>query len=572
MIKRQSVFTPLAAPFARLHRNIRLQTKITVPLLCLLLFSSIIIGGAFYSQAKQMIISQMEARLDSETEKITEKIALMKFTFASDDKTYKKRLQYELRQQQAGLAQKGLDIQQFVVRDGLFEPIENITKRAIDFPGELAAQIQAQRFGVTHINAGGAVHTLAFSHSPEENFIYIIAVPQKQYLAPLDQTGKFILFTIAVCLILSLILCWFIVRGITAPFQTLIANMRRVSSGDLTQRTDLSHEGPEIRSIADSFNHMVEQMADIVTEIKRMIVELNRDGHEIRLAAEEAGERSSLLALRLDTVNKGVEETASSTESATASFQRMKTDMDELFKEIASVLASGKEMEQVALNGQERIDDLTSMIRRFSGRYEQLYNRMSALREQSESIGAVVGLIQNISKQTKLLALNATIEAARAGQYGRGFAVVADEVAKLAGESETAAVEISHMMQSIRGEAHSVSAETTEAAGQLQQSMEKLYEAEKAFLLLRQTIDRTAVQLEAASKGLSGISDDLDEVDATLETFVAVSQETRTSTEEMLHTSKEQLASIEKSRRLASELLALSVRLHELSDKFRVAS
>ncbi|MEJ8547654.1 methyl-accepting chemotaxis protein [Brevibacillus borstelensis] len=572
MINVHSVFTPLASPFALLRRNIRLQTKITVPLLCLLLVSSVIIGGAFYLQAKQMIISQMEARLDSETRKITEKIALLKFAFAADDKTYKKRLQYELRQQQAGLAQKGLDIQQFVVRDGRFEPIENITKQAIDFPAELAAEIQAQRFGVTHVNAGGIVHTLAYSHSPEENFIYIIAVPQKQYLAPLDQTGKYILFTIAMCLLLSLILCWFIVRGITAPFQTLIANMRQVSTGDLTQRTDLSQEGPEIRSIADSFNHMVGQMADIVTEIKRMITKLNRDGHEIRLAAEEAGEQSALLALRLDTVNRGVEETASATESASASFQRMKTGMDEMFKEISSVLLSGKEMEQVALNGQERIDDLTSMIRRFSESYEQLDNRMSALREQSESIGTVVGLIQNISRQTKMLALNATIEAARAGQYGRGFAVVADEVAKLAGESETAAVEISRMMQSIQGEAHSVSAETTEAAWQLQQSMEKLSEAEQAFLLLRQTIDRTAVKLESANTGLSGIAHGLDEVDATLETFVAVSQETRTSTEEMLHTSKEQLASIEKSRKLASELLALSGRLHELSDKFQVAS
>ncbi|QQE74924.1 methyl-accepting chemotaxis protein [Brevibacillus composti] len=569
-MKANAVFGPLFAPFARLHRNVRLQTKITVPLLCLLLVSSSIVGGVFYYQAKQVIISQMEARLESETEKIREKIALMKFTFAADEKTYKKRLQYELRQQQAALAQKGLAIQQFMVREGRFEPLENITKQSIDFPAELGIEIQEQRFGVTHVDVGGTVHTLAYTHSPEENFIYVIAVKQEQYLAPLVQTGRFIAFTITASLLLSLMLCWLIVRGITAPFQALIGKMRQVSAGDLTQRTDLDHEGPEIRSIADSFNHMVAQMAEIVNQIKQMITQLNRDGYDIRHAAEEAGERSSLLALRLETVNRGVEETASSTATASSSFQRMKADMDEMLSAITSVLSSGQDMEKVAQHGQERIDELTAMIRRFSQTYEQLDMRMTALHDQSESIGSVVSLIQNIAKQTKMLALNATIEAARAGQYGRGFAVVADEVAKLAGESEKATVEIAKIVRSIQAETYSVSAETTQASEQLQESMTKLSEAENAFLQLRRAIDRTATELEAASSDLSNISRDLGEVDAALETFVAISQETKTSTEEMLHTSREQLSSIEKSRKLANELLAQSGRLHELSNQFHV--
>ncbi|MFW5734844.1 MAG: bacteriohemerythrin, partial [Oceanidesulfovibrio sp.] len=61
-----------------------------------------------------------------------------------------------------------------------------------------------------------------------------------------------------------------------------------------------------------------------------------------------------------------------------------------------------------------------------------LKTTMSALDSQADSIGEVLGMINDIADQTNLLALNAAIEAARAGDAGRGFAVVADEVRKLA--------------------------------------------------------------------------------------------------------------------------------------------
>ncbi|PZQ23634.1 MAG: chemotaxis protein [Sphingopyxis macrogoltabida] len=77
-------------------------------------------------------------------------------------------------------------------------------------------------------------------------------------------------------------------------------------------------------------------------------------------------------------------------------------------------------------------------------------DRAAALRAASQSIEQMLALIIDMASRTNMLALNAGIEAARAGEAGRGFAVVAAEVKSLAGQTRSAAGDITRHVGHIR--------------------------------------------------------------------------------------------------------------------------
>ena len=189
--------------------------------------------------------------------------------------------------------------------------------------------------------------------------------------------------------------------------------------GDLSARIETRNKEGFHATMAASLNRMVDNLRDIVRQVKGAANEVHR-------GADEITQGNANLSQRTEAQSSSLEETASSMEEMTSTVKQ-NADNALLANQLATAARTRAE------NGGAVTSDAV--------------RAMSAINESSKKIADIIGVIDEIAFQTNLLALNAAVEAARAGEQGRGFAVVASEVRNLAGRSATAAREIKELIQ-----------------------------------------------------------------------------------------------------------------------------
>lgn len=143
-------------------------------------------------------------------------------------------------------------------------------------------------------------------------------------------------------------------------------------------------------------------------------------------------------------------------EQATA-MAEISTTIDELLVTSRQIADSARQVAQIAeetVRGARAGDDLVQRAQESAGairrQVDVIVNHMLDLGRQSQQIGGILEIINELAEQTNILAINATIEAAGVGESGRRFAVVADEIRKLADRVAGSTRDIRSLIELIR--------------------------------------------------------------------------------------------------------------------------
>ena len=286
-------------------------------------------------------------------------------------------------------------------------------------------------------------------------------------------------------LVLCIGLAIYVLRATVRPLLQMTSAMQALSQGELDVSVGDTSRRDEIGEMARALDHF--RAEAIEAEAARVERRAERE------RAEQARQQA------LQTMAESIErETGVSVATASETSARMEASAQEMIQASEAVQSEAQTVSSAADLAQATAqavasasEQLTASIGEIAQQVGQATTatattveiggqareRLEALSQAVNEIGAVAELIAGIAEQTNLLALNATIEAARAGEAGKGFAVVAGEVKALANQTASSTEQINQRISEVQN----MTAQAVEAMGKVTGNIAQIDEVTTAI-------------------------------------------------------------------------------------------
>ncbi len=323
--------------------------------------------------------------------------------------------------------------------------------------------------------------------------------------------------------------------------ELMLGKMDLFSNGDLTVKLDVKNND-DIGKLFSGFNKAVSNIRDMLLNVNNAVSQTSLASSDISTSVEEMA--------------AGAQEQSIQTSEVASAVEEMTKTILETTKNTSLAAEAAKNAGDFAVEGGKAVNETILGINKISEVVSKSVNTVIVLGENSDKIGEIVQVINDIAEQTNLLALNAAIEAARAGEQGRGFAVVADEVRKLAERTTTATKEIGEMIKRIQKDTKEAVIAIKEGTIEVEKGKEK---ANTAGEVLNRIV-----------KGAGKVSDIVVQVAAASEQQAATAEEIGKNIEAISNVTNEAASGIQLIAQSAENLNKLTVTLQSLVHQFKI--
>lgn len=212
------------------------------------------------------------------------------------------------------------------------------------------------------------------------------------------------------------------------------------AEGDLTLRAPVTEDA--FGTIADSYNLMIESLADLLTDTT--------------INAEEVGEESRQLLEIFQSMKEGADNQLLHVSNATDAAEETAESATQIAEKTSLAQHAAASVDKATTLGNERVNLNIEGMQLIRVTVQVINKKMKSLAERLLEIGTISQLISDVATRTTILAMNASIEASRAGEQGRGFLVISDEIKRLADEASNATRQIGGIIKAIQSEANEV--------------------------------------------------------------------------------------------------------------------
>jgi methyl-accepting chemotaxis protein len=356
-------------------------------------------------------------------------------------------------------------------------------------------------------------------------------------------------FSMFLMLLVASLTIFFVVGRITHPLKEVTKVAENISNGQLDETIELK-SNDEIGKLANAFNKMTQV---IVKNLKGEIEKSNRLIASIKEAIQQLSSSANEIMAISAQQSSGATQQASAVQEATTTSEEIAVSAKQVAENAKRVEAQSEHADGACNDGIYAVDNAIEGMGKLKEKVQSMAEAMLELGENSQKIGGIVDIIDEISDQTNLLALNAAIEAAGAGESGKRFSIVANEVRRLAER-------------------------TVEATGQIKGLIDEIQKATNSSIMLTEEgtkgVDSASTLVARISEALANIISMVKETTNAAREIKLSTQQQTTASEQMAETIAEVrdvatqvAASAEETTQAITELTSLTERLKDLAEE-----
>jgi methyl-accepting chemotaxis protein len=266
-----------------------------------------------------------------------------------------------------------------------------------------------------------------------------------------------------------------ITRNIAQPLQDLTGVAERITVGDLNVKISTNGRTDEVGKLARTFDRMTQSLRAVAdtagqiavgdlranvtpqspqdvlgTAFARMIGNLREQIGGLAEGANVLGSAASEIVAATAQLAASSSESAAAVSETTTTVEEVRQTAQVASQKAKMVSDTAQKAMQISQGGRKAAEEAGTGMARIRQQMEAIAASMMQLSEQSQAIGQIIAVVEDLASQSTLLAVNAAIEAAKAGEQGKGFGVVAQEVKSLAEQSRAATTQVRTILGDIQ--------------------------------------------------------------------------------------------------------------------------